>query len=350
MFSTNRCTLVVINNELFGCGENQYGQLGFYDEKVSIFNFTKIDCDFDNSGIKIIKCGYRFNLVLTNAGNLFGCGSNLGCTLGIPVTKNTAKITTFSQIPIYGVAQIDCCGEYSIVLTQSNELYFFGKCNELNELNDGFTYVSGSNGLIKVEIGTNSMIKKISCNTKYIFVLTDNELIKCKKCKSDNEYSKITLDNIGPIVDLKCNEHHILLLSECSMFICNVQDNHMNFVIAHEDITKPKIYVSENKYFILGENECEQKIKVVSNDNSEHKITEYYLKCDSDIIDLVVSDQAIFFISLDIIYYMGINFMGDLGIGNKFGDNNRIYEHEFLSNKNIALSYFPTRNNIKRAI
>ena len=68
-------TLVVINGELYACGNNKYGQLGF-NVSFDVKTFTKVPYSFDESGIKSVKCGDGFSLVLTNSGNLYACGYN----------------------------------------------------------------------------------------------------------------------------------------------------------------------------------------------------------------------------------------------------------------------------------
>ena len=77
---------------LWGCGYNDYGQLGLGDT-ANRYTFTQITTNIDN--IKQIYCGYHYALILENDGTLWGCGYNGYGQLGLG--DNTDR-NTFIQV------------------------------------------------------------------------------------------------------------------------------------------------------------------------------------------------------------------------------------------------------------
>ena len=65
---------------LWGCGRNDYGQLGLGDTS-SRYTFTEITTNIDD--IKSVYCGDYHTIMLKNDGTLWGCGSNNYGQLGL---------------------------------------------------------------------------------------------------------------------------------------------------------------------------------------------------------------------------------------------------------------------------
>ena len=82
---------IILKNDgtLWGCGNNNYGQLGLGDKNNRNI-FTKITND-----IELIYCGNNYTLILKNDGTLWGCGQNNYGQLGLGDTTNRI---TFTQI------------------------------------------------------------------------------------------------------------------------------------------------------------------------------------------------------------------------------------------------------------
>ena len=80
------------DNTLWGCGYNGYGRLGLGDD-TSRTTFTQITTNVDN--IKEIYCGGYYTFILKNDGTLWGCGQNNFGQLGLGDTTNR---NVFTQI------------------------------------------------------------------------------------------------------------------------------------------------------------------------------------------------------------------------------------------------------------
>ena len=86
-------TFILKNNgTLWGCGYNGNGQLGLGDTS-NRSTFTQTTANTDN--IKLIYCGYHYNIILKNDGTLWGCGQNEYGQLGLGDNTNR---TTFTEI------------------------------------------------------------------------------------------------------------------------------------------------------------------------------------------------------------------------------------------------------------
>ena len=85
---------LILKNDgtLWGCGNNYYGNLGLGDN-TNRTTFTQVTTNTDN--IKSVYCGCNHTFILKNDGTLWGCGHNEYGQLGLG--DNTHK-TTFTQI------------------------------------------------------------------------------------------------------------------------------------------------------------------------------------------------------------------------------------------------------------
>ena len=92
---------------LWGCGRNSQGQLGLGDN-INKTTFTKIT--INTNDVQSIYCGNYHVLILKNDGTLFGCGRNNYGQLGLGDTKDRK---TFTQI-IINTDDIKClANDYS---------------------------------------------------------------------------------------------------------------------------------------------------------------------------------------------------------------------------------------------
>src|SRR5574344_1825932 len=84
--------ILKIDGTLWGCGYNGYGNLGSGDN-TDRNTFTEITTNTDD--IKSVYCGSDHTLILKNDGTLWGCGRNDFGQLGLGDTNNRY---TFTQI------------------------------------------------------------------------------------------------------------------------------------------------------------------------------------------------------------------------------------------------------------
>ena len=87
--------LLTETGELFGCGDNQYDQLGLEHTQYQA-NWIPLT---DKINIRAIVAGYRHSLLLTETGELFGCGHNKSGQFGMGQLENQASWVKLNPFP-----------------------------------------------------------------------------------------------------------------------------------------------------------------------------------------------------------------------------------------------------------
>ena len=127
---------IMLKNDgtLWGCGGNSYGQLGLGDTTNRNI-FTKITTNVDN--IKSVCCGYNHTLILKDDGTLWGCGRNDYGQLGLGDTNHRY---TFTQVTINvdNIKEIYRGGDHTFILKNDNTLWGCGY-NKYGQLGLGDT-------------------------------------------------------------------------------------------------------------------------------------------------------------------------------------------------------------------
>ena len=118
VYCGGRFTLILKNDgTLWTCGHNGYGQLGLGDAS-SQTTFTQVTTNVDN--IKSIYCGsYYCSFILKNDNTLWGCGNNNYGQLSL---ENTSYKTIFTKI-INGVKMVYCGMYHTIILKNDGTLW-----------------------------------------------------------------------------------------------------------------------------------------------------------------------------------------------------------------------------------
>ena len=207
-------TLILKNDgTLWGCGDNQYGQLGLKDESTSnVTTLTQITTNVDDT--KSIHCGGYHSLILKNDSTLWACGHNGYGQLGL---GDTAHRYIFTQIT-NDVKSVYCGGNHTIILKNDGTLWGCGY-NVHGQLGLGDT--NRRTVLTKITTNTDN-IKSVYCGGFHTIILkNDGTLWGCGQntqaqlglgdgdCRTT--FTQITA-NANDIKSICCGGYHTLML------------------------------------------------------------------------------------------------------------------------------------------
>ncbi|KAL9651961.1 hypothetical protein ABK040_000304 [Willaertia magna] len=177
------CHIILLNKngELYGLGDNQYGQLGL-DDIEKVYYFTKINLDFK---VKKIICNNDNTLLINEFNELYVCGINFNNQLGLC----EKIIKTFTNIVIYDnyfrLVKVENCFKtlfnFSLISDVNNDFYICGKkenipfdCNNL--LSNTFTKINNIQTKDKKYIYPITLLNEC-------FIVKCNYLINLEECE-----------------------------------------------------------------------------------------------------------------------------------------------------------------------
>lgn len=173
----DRYTMFLLNDgTVYGCGENNSGELGIGNTTNPIITRTKANI----SNAKDIACGEYYTMFLLNDGTIFGCGENDYAQLGIGINNNPITTPTKSSIDLTDVCKIACGQYHTIVLLKDGTVYGCGANMNGGQLGIGAVYTF-TKKFTKLSL---SNVKAIACGQYYtIFALNDGTVYGCiHKC------------------------------------------------------------------------------------------------------------------------------------------------------------------------
>ena len=207
---------LILKNDgtLLGCGRNAEGQLGLGD-KTDKTIFTQVTTNADN--VKSVYCGKDHNIILKNDGTLWGCGNNQYGQLGLGDTTNR---TTFTQVTtnVDNIKEIYCGSYHTLILKNDGTLWSCGR-NDNGQLGLG----DGNNRTTFTQITANTDdIKLVYCGSNYTLILkNDGTLWGCGYngegqlglggFNSKTTFTQITT-NTDDIKSVYCGSQYTLIL------------------------------------------------------------------------------------------------------------------------------------------
>ncbi|KAJ5071148.1 claret isoform a [Anaeramoeba ignava] len=170
--------LLTSNQNAYGIGSNSFGQLGF-DSKT--LEKTQKPILMMKNVSKIFSGNTSFHVFLLNSNQeLFGCGYNEFGQLGLGESRNETeinKLTKIQNIPKGKIIDIQCGYFYSIMLIENEnenenpkrKLYSCGKCqyNGLGKYDDSYEFTE-----IKSSLFENDNILDFSVGGSHTLILT----------------------------------------------------------------------------------------------------------------------------------------------------------------------------------
>jgi alpha-tubulin suppressor-like RCC1 family protein len=169
------------DNSLWAAGDNNYGQLGLGDT-TNRSVFTKVTKPSGmTSNIKDIICGGYFSILLLDNNELWVCGDNDNGQLGLGDYNNR---TTFTKVTkpstmTSNVKDINCGHYHTVLLTNDNEIWACGY-NNFGQLGLGDNTDRKAFTKVTKPSTMTSNIKDIICGANHTILLTnDNEIWAC---------------------------------------------------------------------------------------------------------------------------------------------------------------------------
>jgi alpha-tubulin suppressor-like RCC1 family protein len=209
----NRAIVLMTTGEIYGCGSNDYGQLGtaVAGDKTTLTQMV------NSTGLtpKYIECGDFHTIVLMTTGEIYGCGLNNFGQLGTtdtPTTTLVQMVNNTGLTPTY----IACGARHTIVLMTTGEIYGCGD-NGSGQIGTG-----GGNTLTLIDNITGLTPTYIACGERHTIVLmTTGEIYGC----GDNFYGQLgtgggstltLLNNSTGLTpqNIKCGERYTIVLME----------------------------------------------------------------------------------------------------------------------------------------
>jgi len=225
-------TLILAKNDrLFGCGNNDYGQLGLGINVMGLYcySFSKIDIP----NVISFECGYYHTFVLTKEG-LFGCGSNLDYQLGLD-ERETYSILT--KLDINNVLSFACGTFHSLILTKEGLFFcgsFYNKSNNERSINVEYESSTRSKwvncqyekNFMKLPI---SNIISFSCGEEYSLILTRDGLYELDRSTTSKifihgQYLSVEVQNLRKldlmktVLNFSCGVNHAIVLTKEGLF------------------------------------------------------------------------------------------------------------------------------------
>ena len=155
-----------LNDEIYCWGCNEFGQLGLgYTSNVVKPNL----CINYPENIVDIRCGSNHTVILTTQLEVYICGSNERCLLGIPDVNN---VTSFQKVDgLSEIVRIECGNNHFMCIDIHYSLFVFGS-NSFGQL--GLSDTKDRNTPIKHPL-SNSI--DISSRGNHTFIKTSNNEI-----------------------------------------------------------------------------------------------------------------------------------------------------------------------------
>jgi len=201
----NHTIVLMTDGTIYGCGLNNYGQLGLsagnYDTSKNILTQMDLSGAIIGGGVnktpKYIACGYNHTVVLMTDGTIYGCGRNINGQLGISAGNRDTSISILTQMDLSGnvigtgagkkTPKYIAGGSVTIVLMTDGTIYGCGlNDNEQLGLSAG-NYDTSKNILTQMDLsgaiiggGVNKTPKYIACGVYHTIVLmTDGTIYGC---------------------------------------------------------------------------------------------------------------------------------------------------------------------------
>lgn len=164
-------------NNLFSCGWNSKGQLGYGTMNNSAILQPISAKYFDNKLITSLHCGWEESAIICDDGSLYVWGSNMYGQLGQP--KDCKIVTTPARLQLPNNDKATCISftfRCSVIATSSGRAYTLGQLRHFDDLKNSENCLEVSHNDVQF-VKFNENIKKVACGQNhFVYVDTDNSV------------------------------------------------------------------------------------------------------------------------------------------------------------------------------
>ncbi|KAL9647077.1 hypothetical protein ABK040_016551 [Willaertia magna] len=221
--SNNIDSIMILTNigSLFGLGNNENGEIGLGNEIVSTEEFTPIP-NLENK-IKFIECGYKCTFIIDELNQLYFTGNTNIFTGNVEQQFTFTKIQKFNE----NIKLMRVNFNTLFIVTENNLLYVLGKNNNgqlgLGHKNPIY------NSFIKNDALQHVKIKDLKCSEHHTIILDENGIVYSCGDSGGNHNEK---DNcyFKPIDFLQSK---IKSISVTTLYSCLFSYNNEIFIVRH---------------------------------------------------------------------------------------------------------------------
>lgn len=199
------CHTIIQNDkgEIYASGSNCYGQLGLNDNKGRKV-FEKIPLHI-NGKIKKISCGYHHTVIQNDRGEIYSCGYNKRGQLGFSDHK---KRKIFSKVNFGGNIIDSSCGLHcTMIQNDENEIFICG--NEQNDICDEKTCDHIAN-FTKVNFDCHEKMKNIFYTFHYTAIQNEKGEIFISK-KEKDVFEQFIIDDGKTVKNVFCHGSYLVV-------------------------------------------------------------------------------------------------------------------------------------------
>ena len=167
---TSHTAILKNDGSVWSCGYNQYGTLGL-NSTTDKYTFTQVTTNINND-VKQISCIANEIIILKNDGSVWGCGYNNYGQLGL---GDTTKRTTFTQITTNGkkISSNNCS---MLILKNDGSLWGCG-LNDGGQLgcdSDTGSMTAMNKSLTQVTVNINNDVNEIFCGYNHSLIIKND--------------------------------------------------------------------------------------------------------------------------------------------------------------------------------